>query len=88
LANSSKVIRAARPTAVNFSWGDDRVLRVLDKVSDSGDTGEIRRMGERQLAPADVKVYNLAFDATPLDLVTAIITEWGIYRPPEMPDLG
>lgn len=52
------------------------------------DPDEIRRMGERQLAPPGVKVYNPAFDATPLDLVTAIITERGIYRPPEMPDLG
>ncbi len=49
---------------------------------------EIRRLGNKQLAPAEVRVYNPAFDATPLDLVTAIITERGIYRPPEMPNLG
>ncbi len=49
------------------------------------DPDEIRRMGNKQLAPPAVKVYNPAFDATPLDLVTAIITERGIYRPPEMP---
>jgi len=52
------------------------------------DPDEIRRLGNKQLAPAEVKVYNPAFDATPLDLVSAIITEQGIYRPPEMPDLG
>lgn len=52
------------------------------------DPDEIRRLGNKQLAPPEVKVYNPAFDATPLDLVTAIITERGIYRPPEMPDLG
>ena len=52
------------------------------------DPDEIRRLGERQLAPPDVKVYNPAFDATPLDLVTAIITERGIYRPPEMAEMG
>ncbi len=53
------------------------------------DADEIRRLGNKKLAPADVKVYNPAFDATPLDLVSAIITERGIYRPPEeMPDLG
>jgi methylthioribose-1-phosphate isomerase len=49
------------------------------------DPDEIRRMGNKQLAPTDVPVYNPAFDATPLDLVTAIITERGIFRPPEMP---
>jgi len=52
------------------------------------DPDEIRRIGDRQLAPAGVPIYNPAFDATPLDLVTAIITERGIFRPPEMPDLG
>lgn len=52
------------------------------------DPDEIRRLGNKQLAPPEVNVYNPAFDATPLDLVTAIITERGIYRPPEMPDLG
>jgi methylthioribose-1-phosphate isomerase len=52
------------------------------------DADEIRRLGDKQLAPPDVKVYNPAFDATPLDLVTAIITERGIYRPPKMSDLG
>jgi methylthioribose-1-phosphate isomerase len=51
------------------------------------DADEIRRLGNRQLAPPEVKVYNPAFDATPLELVTAIITERGIYRPPEMPYL-
>ncbi len=51
------------------------------------DADEIRRLGNKQLAPAEVKVYNPAFDATPLDLVTAIITERGIYRPPEMPSV-
>ena len=52
------------------------------------DADEIRRMGERQLAPPEIEVYNPAFDATPLDLVSAIITERGIFRPPEMPELG
>ena len=51
------------------------------------DPDEIRRLSDRQLAPPGVPVYNPAFDVTPLDLVTAIITERGIYRPPEMPEL-
>ena len=33
-------------------------------------------------APADVEVYNPAFDVTPHELVTAIITENGIAMPP------
>ncbi len=34
------------------------------------------------IAPKDVKVYNPAFDSTPLTNVTAIITERGIIYPP------
>lgn len=34
------------------------------------------------IAPRNVKVFNPAFDATPLDNVTAIITEYGILYPP------
>ena len=52
------------------------------------DGDEIRRLGNKQLAPLGVPIYNPAFDATPLDLVSAIITERGIYRPPEMPEMG
>jgi methylthioribose-1-phosphate isomerase len=33
-------------------------------------------------APADVEIYNPAFDVTPADLVTAIITERGVVGPP------
>ncbi len=34
------------------------------------------------IAPKDVKVFNPAFDATPLKYVTAIITERGVIYPP------
>ncbi len=34
------------------------------------------------MAPQNVKVYNPAFDATPLENVDAIITEYGIIHPP------
>ncbi len=43
---------------------------------------EIRKWKNYQLAPADVKVYNPAFDVTPAELVTAFITERGILRRP------
>ncbi|MGM9760004.1 MAG: S-methyl-5-thioribose-1-phosphate isomerase [Parabacteroides sp.] len=36
----------------------------------------------QRMAPEGVKVYNPAFDVTPHELVTAIITEQGIFRPP------
>jgi methylthioribose-1-phosphate isomerase len=44
---------------------------------------EITEMWFRErLAPDGVKVYNPAFDVTDSDLVTAIITDKGIVRPP------
>ncbi|MDD4146769.1 MAG: S-methyl-5-thioribose-1-phosphate isomerase [Clostridia bacterium] len=46
------------------------------------DAEEMRKWGEYQLAPQDVPVYNPAFDVTPSPLVTALITEKGIIRPP------
>lgn len=39
---------------------------------------ELIYIGREQIAPLDVDVYNPAFDATPIELVTAIITEKGI----------
>jgi methylthioribose-1-phosphate isomerase len=43
---------------------------------------ELRFFGNRQIAPLDVDVYNPAFDATPMENVTGIITENGIFYPP------
>lgn len=37
--------------------------------------------GSKQTAPIDAKVYNPAFDVTPANLITAIITDKGIYAP-------
>ena len=51
-------------------------------VVEERDRSELAYCGDRQLAPDDVKVLNYAFDATPLDLVDAIVTEIGVLRPP------
>ncbi|HIZ85058.1 MAG TPA: S-methyl-5-thioribose-1-phosphate isomerase [Candidatus Coprenecus stercoravium] len=36
----------------------------------------------RRIAPEGVKVYNPAFDITPSELISGIVTERGIFRPP------
>ncbi len=41
----------------------------------------------RRMAPAGVKVLNPAFDVTDATLITAIITEEGVARPPYLHDL-
>ncbi|HDP76880.1 MAG TPA: S-methyl-5-thioribose-1-phosphate isomerase [Mesotoga infera] len=46
------------------------------------DHREITHIGDQQIAPDDVKCFNPAFDVTPWSLITGIITEKGIARPP------
>ena len=47
------------------------------------DPDEIKTMWyERPMAPPEVKCYNPAFDVTDHSLITAIVTERGICRPP------
>jgi methylthioribose-1-phosphate isomerase len=43
---------------------------------------EVAEFGGKRIAPKGVDVYNPAFDVTPAELVTAIITERGIAYPP------
>ena len=43
---------------------------------------EVTTMGNRVVVPDGALVKNYAFDATPMDLVTAIITERGVMHPP------
>jgi methylthioribose-1-phosphate isomerase len=40
--------------------------------------------GSHPVAPAGVAVYNPAFDMTPADLITGIITERGVFKPSEL----
>ncbi len=62
----------------------------LDLTLASGDKIPIEERGQeeitcgfgRRTAPEGVKVYSPAFDVTPAHLITAIITEVGIARPP------
>lgn len=46
------------------------------------DAYEVTSLGGRRVAPEGVDVFNPAFDVTPAEYVTAIITEVGILRPP------
>ena len=43
---------------------------------------EVTHVGETQITPDGCKVRNVAFDVTPNELVSAIITEAGVARPP------
>jgi methylthioribose-1-phosphate isomerase len=62
------------------SWKD---VKIEERAAD-----EVRRIGGRQTAPKDVQVFNPAFDITPPELVTAIITEEGVLRKPFAPKIN
>jgi len=46
------------------------------------DPKEVRYIGGKLVAPKNVKVYNPAFDVTPAEYITAIVTERGVFRRP------
>ena len=46
------------------------------------DATEVRALAGVETAPAGVAVHNPAFDVTPASLVTAIVTDAGVFHPP------
>ena len=46
------------------------------------DPAEVTHPFGKQIAPDGVKVFNPAFDVTPAELITAIVTERGVLYPP------
>jgi methylthioribose-1-phosphate isomerase len=68
----------AAPTStidMNIATGDE--IKIEERHPD-----EVTHHGGKRLAPNGVAVYNPAFDVTPNPLVSCIITESGILRPP------
>ncbi len=43
---------------------------------------EVTGTGDKKTAPDDISVINPAFDMTPPELITGIITEKGVAKPP------
>ncbi len=65
---------------LNCPTGDDIPI-------EERDIREVTHVKDVQLAPDDTLVSNYAFDVTPNDLVTAIITEKGVARAPYIESL-
>ena len=65
----------------------DRQHEESDIIVEMRDPDEICTLGGTRLAPHGIDVYNPAFDATPLELVSGLITEKGVFRPPLMPPI-
>ncbi len=67
---------AAPVSTFDFEHLEDEIEIELRKPD------ELRYFGNHQIAPLNVDVYNPAFDATPMENVSAIITENGVFYPP------
>src|SRR6056297_940627 len=71
----------AAPTSTFDPNGWEETVKIEERDAD-----ELRYIAGHQIAPANVRVYNPAFDATPMENITAIVTEKGIFQPPFLLD--
>ena len=53
-----------------------------DVIIEDRSVDEVVKVGKRRIAPKGVRVFNPAFDMTPPELITGIITEKGVLTPP------
>ncbi|MCG8362044.1 MAG: S-methyl-5-thioribose-1-phosphate isomerase [Pseudanabaenales cyanobacterium] len=73
---------AAPLSTVDFSLTDGGQIPI-----EQHPPSEIYQIGETITSPAEAEFYNPAFDITPADLITAIITEHGAIKPGELHQL-
>ncbi len=73
---------AAPTSTLDFSLADGTGIPIEERSP-----REVRSFGGQLTAPADIPVYNPAFDVTPASLVTAIITEKGIFPPSRLKEI-
>jgi methylthioribose-1-phosphate isomerase len=71
----------AAPTSTFDFKGWEGSVKIEQRNAD-----ELRYFGNVQIAPENVNVYNPAFDATPMENISAIITENGVFHPPFLLD--
>ena len=61
----------------------DRSARTGSQIPiEERDSSEVLEVAGKRMAPEGVDVYAPAFDVTPNELISAIVTERGVYRPP------
>lgn len=71
---------AAPLSSIDFTMASGDEIPIEERAPD-----EVSNIAGRcQVAPEGVKVRNLAFDVTPAELVTGIITEKGVFRPEDL----
>ncbi|MCI0546097.1 MAG: S-methyl-5-thioribose-1-phosphate isomerase [Candidatus Rokubacteria bacterium] len=68
--------------AAPLSTIDPSIATGASIVIEERGAAEVREVAGRPTAPAATPVYNPAFDVTPAELITAIVTERGVHRAP------
>jgi S-methyl-5-thioribose-1-phosphate isomerase len=74
---------AAPESTVDVGTPDGNTVPIEERAAD-----EVLSFGGRAVAPAGARAYNPAFDVTPAELVTAIVTERRVARPAAGDALG
>lgn len=67
---------AAPTQSIDLSVKDQSEIKIEQRPS-----SELRCIGNVDLAPEEIDVWNPCFDVTPSDLITSIITEYGVCDP-------
>jgi methylthioribose-1-phosphate isomerase len=67
---------AAPVSTIDFNIASGKDIPIEER-----DASEVYQIGETVLCPPGVEYYNPAFDVTPAELITAIITEFGAFPP-------
>lgn len=70
---------AAPLSTIDFTIADGSEITIEER-----DPSEIYAVGDTILTPTGAEFYNPAFDVTPAELITAIITEHGVFAPNEL----
>ena len=74
---------AAPISSIDFACPDGTHIPIEERAP-----REVTHVFDRQIAPSGVRVANPAFDVTPAELVSAIVTERGVARQPLAPALA
>ncbi|MBD1863215.1 MULTISPECIES: S-methyl-5-thioribose-1-phosphate isomerase [Trichocoleus] len=70
---------AAPLSTIDFSLSDGSGIPIEER-----DPVEIYQVGDTRICSPGVEFYNPAFDVTPAELITAIVTEFGAFAPSEL----
>jgi methylthioribose-1-phosphate isomerase len=76
-AHSVPMYVVAPTSTIDFDIDSGAEIPIEERSAD-----EVKRIGETLITPEEMEVYNPAFDVTPAELITGIITEKKILYPP------